>query len=285
MKTLLNTFLFLCISFAAFAEEPLNVITYNIWNGFTGAKGSEAKAVNWIQGHNPDVVALQELVGFSQDRLEKLAKQWQHEHAVILKEGGYPVGITSNTPIEIIEKKVKGMHHGFLHAKTANTHFFVVHLSPFRWEVRHEEANTILKRAVPLMKAGDRVVLLGDFNAVSPMDKKRIESLPKLLANSIASDTQHKHVENLKDGKFDYETIQAFLDAGFIDVCHDQAAGTLLLDGSFPTKVFDNELTLRRIDFIFTTENLAKQCVAVDIPREGVTNEISDHYPVIAQFK
>ncbi len=285
MKTLVGTFLLLIISFATLAEEPFTILTYNIWNGFTGAEGSEAKAIKWLQKQDPDVLALQELVGFTQDRLERLAKQWGHDHAVILKKGGYPVGITSKTPIEVVEKKVKGMHHGFLHAKTAGIHFFVIHFSPFRWKVRHKEADTILERAVPLMKAGEKVVVLGDFNAVSPMDKERIESLPKLLARKAASDAEREHVENLKDGKMDYLVLKAMLDAGLIDVCHAKAAGTSLLDGTCPTKVFDNEHILHRIDFILTTEGLAEKCFAVDIPREGVTNEVSDHYPVVARFK
>ena len=40
-----------------------------------------------------------------------------------------------------------------------------------------------------------------------------------------------------------------------------------------------------RIDYIFATEDLAKLCVNAIIVTDIETNYLSDHYPIIAEFK
>jgi hypothetical protein len=62
------------------------------------------------------------------------------------KTGGYIVGITSRYPIEIIEKRVEGMHHGLIHVRINGIDVIVTHFSPFQWSVRNKEAAIVAEK-------------------------------------------------------------------------------------------------------------------------------------------
>jgi len=81
--------------------EPLRILTYNVLYGCNHGKASEIGA-KWIAEQKPDIVALQELNGFKQESLKNIARKWNHGHAVILKEKGFPVGLTANSEITVI---------------------------------------------------------------------------------------------------------------------------------------------------------------------------------------
>ncbi|MBT6102439.1 MAG: hypothetical protein HOH62_00925, partial [Verrucomicrobia bacterium] len=129
---------------SAFAEETetLKIVNWNVLYGFNYKK-SVKQGANWIKKQAADVVALQELNGHNQVGLKEVAAEWGHDHAAILKKGGFPVGLTSSQPIEVIERRVKGFHHGYLHCKTHGIHFFVVHF----WPGKYREADWILDKA------------------------------------------------------------------------------------------------------------------------------------------
>ena len=124
----------------------LRVISYNIWNGFEWGKAGERKqnAIAWINSQKPDVVALQELNGYTREALLEDAREWGHSYAEIVKTAGYPVGLTSNKPIEVKERILENMHHGALHCTTWDIDFIVVHFSPFSYQKRQEEAQIVL---------------------------------------------------------------------------------------------------------------------------------------------
>ena len=86
--------------------DRLTIMSYNVLYGFDKGKGLDAGA-RWIAKQRPDVLALQELNGFTPAKLAEAARRWGHEHAVILKEDGFPVGLTSRFPIEVIENHWK----------------------------------------------------------------------------------------------------------------------------------------------------------------------------------
>ena len=136
---------------SVFAEETetLKVVNWNVLHGFNHQK-SVRQGANWIKKQAADVVALQELNGHNQAGFEEVAAEWGHDYAAILKKEGFPVGLTSSQPVEVIERRVKGFHHGYLHCKTHGIHFFVVHF----WPGKYQEADLILDKAVPLIERG-----------------------------------------------------------------------------------------------------------------------------------
>jgi len=271
-------------------EKPagtLRVMTYNTLYIFDhGRQKKEGSKV--VNSFGPDIVALQELTNTTDEVLKDLATSWNHPHSCLLKTSGFSVGLTSKWPIEVLKKKFKGMHHGFLHVKTNGVHFFVVHLSPFKWAVREREAATILKEVEPLLKKNQKVIVLGDFNAVSQSDKQWLELDDSITKGMKKSDEKHSHVENLKNGKIDYSVMKRFLDAGLVDSTEPFLKKNRAARLTIPTGIWTDKKTApgkgQRVDFILTSMKLSKNVKNSWIQRHGSVNKVSDHYPVITDF-
>lgn len=274
------------------ASDPhpglLRVMTYNTWYVFNEGKEQTAGKA-FVKSQTPDVVGLQELTNIKPAKLQELGTAWEHPHSSLLKTSGFSVGLTSRWPIEVIEKRVKDMHHGYLHAITNGVHYFVVHLSPFKWEVRSGEAKVIVEQVSPLLKAGKKVIVLGDFNALTPDDRQWLQADKELVPKMEESDQKHDHVENLNQGEIDFSVMEAFLNSGLTDTGNSFIPKESEHRITIPTGVWTDKETPpkkgRRIDFILSSANLLSKVKNCRIVREGEVNKISDHYPVVTDFK
>ena len=272
----------------ASADGSLDVLCYNTYYVFDHRK-EVAAATAWIAAQAPDVVALQELTNASDEELAGLAAGWGHPHSALLKTSGFSVGITASSPVEVVERRVEGMHHGYLHARVDGMHVFVVHLSPFRWEVRRTEATILLERIQPLLDAGEDVLVLGDFNALSPADRAEMDRQPERLEQARASDAQHDHVENLREGSFDYSVLERFFAARLTDVAIPFLVADAAPRWTFTTGIWEEPKDTApeagsRIDHVLASPRLAERAVSARVVRQGVVNRTSDHYPVLVQF-
>ncbi|SEK27933.1 endonuclease/exonuclease/phosphatase family protein [Parapedobacter koreensis] len=265
-------------------EQKLTVVAYNVLLGFRENPTLLEQCVEWLQSEHPDIVSFEELNGFTQQSLSELARRYGHHYSVILKEDGFPVGITSKYPITDVERVVKDMHHGYIYAKVNGYHVFALHLSPHNSNKRHEEIQRILQRAAALPQR-EPILVMGDFNAVSHADSQRYDTAER-LKKALEMESNHDYVFNLRDGKIDYRVTDALAAAGFSDTY------ALMNEGftpSFPTKSFQGKDTYYggpcRIDFIWVNAALADRCTRAEMVSNRYTHEISDHYPVIASFK
>ncbi|YCM43374.1 endonuclease/exonuclease/phosphatase family protein [Verrucomicrobiaceae bacterium 227] len=267
--------------------DNLRVISYNTWYVFNHGKETEA-GKTWLKTQKPDLVALQELTNIKPERLQALGESWHHQYSALLKSSGFSVGLTSRFPIETVEKGTENMHHGFLHARSGGIEIFVVHLSPFKWEVRQQEANILTSKIKPLLDAGKKVIMMGDFNALSPADAPILDQDQGTMESTKKGDAEHDHIQNLKNGKFEYGVMQTFFHAGLIDAAKGQLPPTPQERMSFPTGVLIDQKTVpqkgQRVDFILTGPKLHKLIKKMSIPRNGELNIISDHYPVVVDF-
>ena len=275
--------------------KQLKVMSYNVYNGYDYGKDKirEQAAAAWIASEQPDVVALQELCNFTETKLKELAAKWGHDYVVILKEEGFPGGLTSNKPITIKKKMIEGLWHGMLHVATHGIDFFVVHLCPSDFETRHRESIIItqyMKEALSL--ANDKYMVLGDFNAHSPFDAFLDKRHPELLEwyHQLDAERKDKTRQTLSYGQLDYSVMASFLAFPLIDVCERQVDGSERF--SFPSPLHFNPprndealIPIReRLDFILTSSSLAAQCTGATLVNAGVVDTLSDHYPVIATF-
>ena len=82
-------------------------------DGFSNGADKDriARFTAWVKEQSPDVLALNELCGFTEAKLKELAAGYGHPYAAIVKENGYPVGLTSKTPIQVIDRKIDGYGH------------------------------------------------------------------------------------------------------------------------------------------------------------------------------
>lgn len=273
------------------SQEKLKVMTYNIWNGFDWGKDFDRKIkfIDWVNTQNPDVLALQELCGYDEEKLKSDALKWGHPFVEILKTSGYSVGITSREPIVVKEKILDDMHHGALHCKVYDIDIFVVHFSPFSYQKRREEAKIIMDKLSKLSTGQNKYLVLGDFNALSPFDAHLYKDNPRLLENKRASEIEHDHVRNLLEDQLEYSVLGSLLGYPLIDVVQ---RFTSSWDNrvSCPTQVFESEkgegrpMNSTRIDYILSSPFLATKCVNAGVLNKKDTYYLSDHYPVMAEF-
>ena len=240
--------------------EPLKVVNWNVLYGFNHHKSIEAGSA-WLRHQAPDVVALQELNGHGEKDLARLARAWGHPHAVTLKEQGFPVGLTSRTPIEVLRREVKGFHHGYLLARTRGIAFAVVHF----WPDKDHEAQAVLDQ---LRAIRGPAILLGDFNTHSPHDADRAGERVTVRTSVVARVEQ----------------------AGFIDLVrrHDPASyfscPSPLTIPRWSKDLAELRAKRQRIDFIFASADLARASTFATTMVSPRLDKISDHYPQVATF-
>ena len=285
--------IFLLASLSALTQsEGFKVMSYNILTGFDWGKDTarQAQLVAWIKEKQPDVLALQELCDFTQEKLADLAAGWGHEYVVILKEDGYPVGLTSSKPIEVKEKVRGDLWHGMLHCTTWGIDFYVVHLSPADWQFRLKEAEIIGEKIKTGKETNDRYIVLGDFNAHSPFDGDFDLKYPYQLERSRQSDAKNEKYQNLRDGSFDYSVMSSFLALPLMDVCQRYVSLDDRTTCPAPINVpkwltkAEMEVTRSRIDYILVSPNLDHKCEGAEIDNGPSTQYLSDHYPISATF-
>lgn len=279
-------------------RRSFTFLNYNTRYGFEKDSALTANYVDWVKKLAPDVIAYQEMNGFTQNDIGDLAKRYGHPYAVIMnREYGVPVthplAITSKYPILDVRRVMDNLWHGYLYSKINGIHFFITHLAPFTLEDRQKDIRKIVAQIQSIPK-NEMVVLAGDFNALSPMDSlsygddllsamKRSEgkfikkSGTPILRNRIV------HRRNLNNGQIDYSVIQKLIDAGFEDSFYLRNDA---FKNSVPTEKYRKESSfLRRIDYIWVNRQLSKKVEYSDILKDSLTDRLSDHYPTILKLK
>lgn len=286
-------FLLFTFSFKGIAQDTnqqtLKVISYNIWNGFEKDAARRARFVDWMNEQKPQIVALEELVGFTEKDLSELAASYGHPYVAIVKEEGYPVGLTSRQPIRVIKKQVEGFWHGMLHAQTYGLDIIVTHLSPFEWEYRLKEATAITQYIQE--NELNECLVMGDFNAYSPFDADEVETHTELRKNMLGWDKKHPEYGNMRGEQFDYSVLSQFLSIGFADPVKMFAPANKRM--SYPAATLyewqwgDPRLKMlgERLDYILVSPSLAPRCVHASVHNGKDLEGISDHYPVSLIFE
>jgi exodeoxyribonuclease III len=246
--------------------NTVKILNWNVLCGFNQHNSTE-EASRWIESQAPDIIAFQELNGISEEDLGAYADKWSHPHAVTHKESGFPVGLTSRNPIEVIERKTEGFHHGFLHCKTYGIHFFVVHF----WPGKYGEVDEILDRVSPLLEQNEKVIILGDFNGCSRKDEAF------LIANATLREKDFTFTDKVEAREF-------------VDIVHKHDPNATVSCPSpitIPRWSRDlQELKAKRyrIDFVFADRALAEASSSGTIWLGKNLDAISDHYPVVVEF-
>ena len=271
---------------SVFSGTPaLKIISYNIYVGMKmdTSKGKTAFA-NWVRKQQPDVLGLQEVTGFTQASLEKLAKSYGHAYAVLLVEGEkYPVAITSKFPITNVQKVTDNMDRGFIQATIKGKTFVVLHFSPFDYRTRRTEVDLLLANVVHQPKIKDWIIM-GDFNSFSAVDSMAYQD-GRLVENLRKYEQKYAPIEKLIDGKIDYQVIDKMMNAGFYDalkIKHSEFIKTVH-PKRFEPKGSPDVPT--RIDFIFVSKKSKNKVTNAEVLVDEFTDNFSDHYPMMMQLQ
>lgn len=261
--------------------KTLTYLSYNILYGFNNDSTIKDQYINWVKPLDPDFVAYQETNKFTQKKLEEFAARYNHHYAILAKEPGFPVALTSKYPIVNVQKVLDNMWHGYIYAQILDYHFFIIHLSPFSYQKRQNEIRQIIAHAKSL-PANAKVILSGDFNALTEIDKAEYSS-QAFVETMLNSEKEHAHIRNLNNGLPDYSVLGQMTEAGYLDVFHEKNGKFKF---SIPTKKYGKPNSQpKRIDFIWVTPNMKNQLQSCDIIHDADTDVMSDHYPVIMKFK
>ncbi|ATL46967.1 exonuclease III [Chitinophaga caeni] len=269
--------LFCCLPLAA--QNTMKVLSYNILEGMVKdtTKGKQ-QFVEWVKDKDPDILALQECNGFTQKSLEALAASYGHPYAVIVKESGYPVGLTSKYPIAGIQKVNENMTHGFILAKIENLNICVLHLNPHLYQKRRQEIAAILKY-ISIQPNAHNWLVMGDFNSQTPLEKDR-HAKSNIIQRQKDAVKRNPKIHNLVDGeKIDYLVQQQMLNAGFKDLAFIYDADQKQQNGK------DTIRSNARIDYIYSDKALSKKMKSCHFIYDDFTAKFSDHRPIILELK
>jgi exodeoxyribonuclease-3 len=271
----------LSITFSAYAQHKIkNILSYNVLKGFQSDTANVSRYVSWVNKKSPDIVFYQEMNGFTQTALEVFARRYGHNYAVLGKETGYAVALTSRYPIANAQKMLKDMWHGYIYANIEGINVFVVHLSPFLYLKRREEVKQILAHAATL-PAHAPVIIAGDFNSYQARDSMQYTA--KELQSQLTREQKNSEIRNLHNGKFDYSVTGDMENAGYKDAVNVLSNQ---FNYSMPTQKYDAPYKSKiRIDYIWLNQSLVKNIKKANVVYDDNTHIMSDHYPVWLQLK
>lgn len=268
------------------AQDKIKILSYNVLFGLQkDSTVNIERYKQFVKSLDPDIVATQEMNGWTQKTLEELANSYGHPYALQSKEEGFPVALTSKTPMVNFKKVTENMWHSYIYAKVRGLHLFVIHFSPFSYTKRLEEVNNIIAQTLEIPKE-EPILIMGDFNSLVETDAAQYDQ--KILEAMKSQEQQHAHIRNLNNGQIDYSVLGRLTEAGFKD------SYRLLNDnfvGSVPTKKDgkgnwkkNNGGAQKRIDFLWCNEAASKLITKSEIVKNNMTDVISDHYPVYVEL-
>ena len=288
MTKIKSLFIVFFLSVHVAYSAPMKLISYNVLYGFNHGKAVKMGS-QWLKEQNADMIALQEVKGFDTQSFSKLAKTWGHDFSYFYKrQPGLPLAFSSKQPISEVAELDEGVKRGFLLLKSGGVYFVVVHMTSQRLSARQTETAYISSTIKRLLKDKKPLVVLGDFNAMSSLDQGHLLK-QKVLLKQMRENPKKR--QNLNNNEFDTSILKVFYELGLRDTCYEKLQGSVSLEGSFPSMLLEKISTkdiqkkaFQRIDFILTSSDLAERAKRADIPKDGILDKISDHYPVIAEF-
>lgn len=264
-------------------SKTLKIISYNLFEGMRmDTTAGKQVFVRWVLDKDPDVMALQEVNKFTQKSLEEMARQYKHPYAVLLKEPGFPVALTSKYPIVNVKKAIDNLHHGFIQAEIEGYQIIVLHLSPHKYWKRREEID-LINSTIAAHTKQKKWVIMGDFNSLSALDSLAYQD-GRILEKTKAAMKKYSHHDNLVEGKLDFEVQDRLLKTGLVDALKQTHREFI---SSRPTQATskNGENPPSRIDYIYISRDLKTKIVKADILKDDFTNWYSDHYPVYLEIK
>src|SRR5690606_33520620 len=233
----------------------------------------------------PDVIALEEMNGYTQKTLEQLGQRIGHDYVLQSKEEGFPVAITSKYPLVNFRKVTENMWHSYIYTKIKGVHFFVIHFSPFSYQKRLKEVADVLAQANEI-PSHEPILIMGDFNSLDVSDKDQYGK--EVLDAMQQSERKHTHIRNLSNGAIDYSVLGKLREAGFQDtyrLLHKEFESSVptFKDGNGNIKQ-NNTGHPKRIDFIWANSVAASRVTKSGIIKNEYTHYISDHYPTFIEL-
>jgi len=232
-----------------------------------------------INDINADIVVLLEAWTWqADDHLAKFSQITNYPYRFLSPSNTkHCLGLLSKIKPNRTDSLNQNMHHSILKAEFPfeNQNFTIIgiHLSPGAENQRLAE----IKKIITLAKQENNPIVIGDFNSLSPEDEYDEKELLAIL--------KQKKITKFGDTPLKWTVITAMLNAGFIDIGKKYAQ--LPIEYSVPTESNTDidHFTKIRLDYAFTTREFEKQIVDTKILRDEITEQASDHFPLLLTLK
>ena len=267
--------------------KSLKVISYNILEGMKldAANGYE-NFIQWVKGQDPDILAIEEANGFTEEKLKEVAKKWGHDHVVTNcgypGASSFPVALTSRYEIKDVKHLVENVYHGAIWANICGIEVIVLHLYPFSdirsnidWDkpsdidgdgdidgddYRIHEIDVYIGETIMKNPLRPNWLMMGDFNSVSPLDRNQYKNKP--------SYDVHGHV------------LELYTD--LVMSMHNKFCRSLpTIYGGWN----EQSSTGKRYDFIYGSDVLSRDLLRADFIHDDFTENNSDHYPIAVELR
>jgi exodeoxyribonuclease III len=261
---------------------PLRVMTYNIKNGGWDGRHRHrlADVVEVIRAAAPDVLALQELRGFTPSAgTPDLAAALGLRAYLARSWFGQPVAVLVRPAARVTA--AGAVHRPFHHAAVRVTldtaagplHVIGTHLHPY-WGLRRLVEAGWLASAFRRYRDG-LALLLGDLNTLDPWTDHQA-TIERLSARY-----RRRHLR-ARATAVDSRAIARLDRAGLVDLFRRAGRGE---PQTVPTRHGGGaEFSGMRLDYIFGTPPVAARVRWCEVPRGGALERASDHYPVLAEL-
>ncbi len=250
-------------------------------NVFEGCQEEDRfnKIIRFVTNENPDILGLSELNGWDKDNFAKLKdfqKKTNYRHVVFCKvDRGYHLALFSNQDFQDQLTINKGLGVGMIKAKLSLNNepitVILTHLYYINEDLRLKELEIIQRH----INSDEKNILMGDMNSLSFLDKydenQLLDEMRKMGRDKFGKDKIRKDV------------IKKIMKLGFVDVVRQFSDS---FEYSVPTlfNIDKEHFTKLRLDYIFVNQHLADKVKDARIIRNEETNQLSDHFPVVAEF-
>ncbi len=259
----------------------MKIMLYNIDHG--GREGRDLRA-RWfkllkvIKKVNPDIIIILEAWGWRQTKeLRDFSQQAGFKYYSLSQSNTkHHLAVMSKIKPEKINKYQSGFHHSVLAVKFKDPISFTIlgiHLSPKTESIRLREIKNIIK----LAQQHQPVIMLGDFNSLSPQDNYDNKRLLAIF--------QKNKIFKFGRDKLETRVIREILAAGLIDITKKYYSGKTI-QYSVPTKICtDSEhLTKLRLDYAFISRSLVPLVKKSSFIKSQLTHHSSDHFPLVLEI-
>ena len=279
---------------------PLRIIQLNVM-------GRGAEVLPWIlnQSKKIDVMGLCEANALSRMPKSSLLNSSNYSYVEFFKTShGFPLGVLSHTPIEVVGLYEDKFQRGVLHVSIRGVDFFVVHLHAHDAVKRSMETARLVELVTNVQnRSGNKsdIIIMGDLNTLSPLDAGYLQNMTlrgRPFLDALVTYPCYKTLRNkflvkapsttpsttAPTWKFGFGAVENLL-AGdlFVDISHHRRP-------TEPTNIDCDQARgcpcpHLRLDYILATTSIARRgaggWAAVVVNSE--TASLSDHYPVAAR--
>jgi exodeoxyribonuclease III len=237
----------------------MRVMTWNILNGGHGRHDAIAAVVDRVR---PDVLALQELRGFT----GTFGMVPYRAPSVF----GQAVAVLVRPPLRAASFRAVRwrLHHAAAIVQVGDVRVISTHLNPFSPERRRREAVWLAARYGSRRRP---VLLAGDLNSLDPYGDHRD------TVATLDEPYRRRHLDAA--GEVDTRAVAAFAAGHLTDLWTVAGDG----DGrTVPTGLAGAEFAPMRLDYLLGTPPVAARVRRVWVVRDDPT--ASDHFPVVADL-